>query len=254
MSYFNLRKEHPEPEPEPEAVEEEPPEETEDEPEDEPAEHGPILTGLLGPGTWIAAHFGTGTAWGVHVVAVWAVGFYGGWTAAGILLGWLAAVLLFVPKECLDGAAAWIERRINPPQDDSEEPAEPAGEPLVGPDPQDVIDLVRDVIGDDRGALLTALRQPLRAPDTKAVREVLATAGMRVRPGVRTGAGNGPGVHRDDLPPLSPADEAPDGERCLPRSTANNNTNSALRVQSREGMTIINDPADRHRTHSLKKP
>jgi hypothetical protein len=251
MSYFSLRKHQPEPEPE--AVEEAPPEETEEEPE-EAAARGPILTGLLGPGTWIAARFGTGAVWAVHAIAVWAIGFYGGWTAAGIILGWLAAVLLFTPKEYLDRATAWIERRINPPQDDNEEPAEPTGEQPVEPDPQDVIDLVRDVIGDDRGTLLTALRQPLRAPDTKAVREVLAAAGMRVRPGVRTGAGNGPGVHRDDLPPLSPADETPDGERCLPRSAANNNTNSALLVQSREGMTIINDPADRHRTHSLKKP
>jgi hypothetical protein len=46
--------------------------------------YGPLLTGLLGPGTWLAVRFGTGTAWTVHVVAVWAVGFYGGWIAAGI--------------------------------------------------------------------------------------------------------------------------------------------------------------------------
>lgn len=259
MSYFNLRKERHDPQAE--AVEEDldetadgDPEEAEPEEQREAAAHGPILTGIIGPSQWIAAHFGTSTAWAVHGIAVWACVFYGGWVAAGVITAWLLLVLAFVPKEFLDQATAWIEGAPDDGEETDEAPDEPAGEPPAGPDPADVVDLVRDVIGDDRGALLTALRQPLRVADTKAVKEVLAGAGIRVRPGVRTAAGNGPGVHRDDVPTTSPAEETPDGERCLPSSTANNNTNSALRVESREGMTIINDPADRHRTHSLKKP
>lgn len=110
MSYFSLRKG--EPETEPEEVEEEQPEEAEDEPEKKPAKtYGPILTGLLGPGQWVAARFGTGSAWGIHGVAVWAIGFYGGWTAVGIVLAWLLAVGLFTPPETLDRAAGWLERR-----------------------------------------------------------------------------------------------------------------------------------------------
>ena len=134
-------------------------------------------------------------------------------------------------------------------------PAGPGEEPTSDePDPQDVADLVRDLIGDDRGILLTTLRAPLQAADTRAVRELLHTAGIRVRPGVRAAAGNGPGVHRDDLPaPSPPPEEAPVGDVAA-GETANTNNNNALRVESREGMTIINDPADRHRTHSLKKP
>lgn len=143
--------------------------------------------------------------------------------------------------------AAWLVA----PNEPSEEPTE--DEPTE-PDPQDVADLVRDLIGDDRGILLTALRQPLHAADTRAVRELLAAAGIDVRPGVRTRGGNGPGVHRDDLPApvVPPADHSPSDVAA--GETANTNANNALRVESREGMTIINDPADRHRAHSLKKP
>lgn len=255
MTYFNLRKRADEPEPE--EVEEEQPEETADEPEEEKPEetYGPILTGVLGPGAWIAAHFGMSTAVGVHVVAVWAIGFYGDWVAAGIVLGWLAAVLAFVPREHLEQLAARVEKRAGihraaPGEAGDEGTAE--GPPQ--PDPQDVLDLVRDVVGSDRGALLTALRQPLHAADTRAVRGVLAAADIRVREGVRTRAGNGPGVHRDDLPPAPPTLDAPTGGRVVAGEGTNNNTNTALTVEHREGMTIIRDPADRHRTHTLKKP
>lgn len=109
MTYFNLRK-HADPEPEEEA-EEEQPEEAEAEPEKKKPDkvYGPILTGLLGPGAWISRRIGPGWAWGVHVVAVWAIGYYGDWTAAGIILGWLLAVLAFVPRELKDRIAKWIE-------------------------------------------------------------------------------------------------------------------------------------------------
>lgn len=144
-------------------------------------------------------------------------------------------------------AAAWWVAPIAAGEPDD------ADEAPTGPDPQDVTDLVRDLIGDDTGALLTALRMPLHAADTRAVRELLAAAGIPVRAGVRTARGNGPGVHRADLPALPPplTDPSPDG--VVAGQSANTNTNNALRVESREGMTIISDPADRHRTHSLKK-
>lgn len=171
---------------------------------------------------------------GVGVVAC-AVNRYRTWIV-WILLVWCAAAWMHAPAEA------------DEPRD------EPAGETPTGPDPQDVLDLVRDLIGDDRGVLLTGLRQPFRVADTRAVREVLAAADIRVREGVRTGRGNGPGVHRDDVPPVSPTLDPPSGRPVVAGEATNNNTTNTLRVQSREGMTIINDPADRHRTHSLKKP
>ena len=137
---------------------------------------------------------------------------------------------------------------------EADEPSNgPTGDEPGEPDPQDVIDLVRDLVGDDTGVLLTAIRQPLHAADTRAVRALLAAAGIPVRPGVRTARGNGPGVHRDDLPAPAPLPADPSPTAVVAGEAANANANNELRVQSREGMTIINDPADRHRTHSLKK-
>ncbi|MGW4560082.1 hypothetical protein ACWEOV_41705 [Streptomyces sp. NPDC004365] len=57
------------------------------------------------------------------------------------------------------------------------------------------------VAGPGRSVLLTELRDQLGVGDTKVVRALLSEAGVPVRSGVRTVAGNGPGVHRDDLPP-----------------------------------------------------
>jgi hypothetical protein len=136
MNYFSLRKHAPEPVDEDlDEVVEEPDEETEtvvDEPPAEPPSSlGALLQGVCGPSAWIAARIGTGAAWAVHAVAVWAVGFYGGLVTAGIILGWLAAVLLFTPKEYLDRATARIERRTartpdeTQPEPDDDAPADP---------------------------------------------------------------------------------------------------------------------------------
>lgn len=150
-------------------------------------------------------------------------------------------------------AAAWMHAPKQLAEPPAGEDDESAGEEPSEPDRKDVVDLVRDLIGDDRGVLLTALRTPLQAADTRAVRETLHAAGIEWRKGVRTEAGNGPGVHRDDLPPLPPTEgSAPVGSLTC-TNTANTNANNTLRVESREGMTIITDPADRHRAHSLKK-
>lgn len=179
----------------------------------------------------------------------------GALAAAGYLAVYGCAHAPHVARFAIPGAvvaccvAAWC---VAPEQTD--EPSDDATDAeLAEPDPQDVADLVRDLIGDDRGVLLTGLRQPLRAASTRAVREMLDGAGIPVRPGVRTSAGNGPGVHRDDMPAPAPPPEAPSSEGVGAGEHANTNTNNALRVQSQAGMTIINDPADRHRAHSLKK-
>jgi hypothetical protein len=197
MNYFSLRKERPEPEPE--AVEEEPAEETEAEPEDEPGGHGPVLTGLLGPGTWISARFGTGAAWAVHVVAVWACSFYGGWIAAGIVVVWLLTVLLFVPREHLEQLAARIEERITGlPELPAEEPDEAPVDPLVM--------VLRQLIADAPGVHLKTLAEHLQAAapeealDRAAVRAKLAALQIPTRASVRDASGRvNEGVHRADL-------------------------------------------------------
>lgn len=179
---------------------------------------------------------------------------YGALAAGCYVVAYSCAHAPHVARFAIPGAiVAWCVAALCVAPAADAEPAEPAEEEPADPDPQDVEDLVRDLIGDNTGVLLTALRQPLHAADTRAVRELLATAGIRVRPGVRTAAGNGPGVHRDDVPAPSALPGAPSSTVVAAGQPANTNTNNELRVESREGMTIINDPADRHRTHSLKK-
>lgn len=199
VTYFNLRK-HADPEPEEEADEEQP-EEAEGEAEKaKPArQYGPILAGLLGPGAWIAARFGTSAAWGIHVVAVWAIGFYGGWTAAGIILVWLAAVLGFVPKDDLDRFSSRLERRSG---GDVTEVPEVAQAAALNP----VVPLLWRLIADAPGAHLKTLTADLKKAtpdqplDKASVRGHLAALGIPLRGSVRDAAGKvNEGVHRDDL-------------------------------------------------------
>jgi hypothetical protein len=212
MSYFSLRKHAPEPEPD-EAEEETPAvEEAEGEngEEERPAakSHGPLLTGLLGPGRWLTAHFGINTAWAVHVVAVWAIGFYGGWTAAGVILVWLVAVLLFVPTEHLDRFTDAIERRSSGHSKAS--PATPAstgGEAIRG--------LLLELIGEGRGVHLRTVLAYLQehgqweGKEVADLRQHLEALGIPVRPKVKVGGTPTRGVLKADLEALPPVGETP---------------------------------------------
>lgn len=208
MSYFSLRKERPEPEPE--TVEEEPLEAPEGEPEPEPEEQpavarGPILTGLLGPGNWVAARFGTGAAWAVHAIAVWAISFYGGWIAAGVILAWLLAVLLFVPREHLDRATAAIERRTP-----GSSPQTPTAAPPPGGEREVVRQLLLDLIGETHGVHLRTVLAHLQKHSQWEGRTVadlrvhLEALGIPVQPKVKVAGTPTRGVLKADLEALSP--------------------------------------------------
>jgi hypothetical protein len=140
-------------------------------------------------------------------------------------------------------AQAWRAGRREQPAD--EEPA------------PDVAAALRRLVGDDRGVLLTRLRDDLGVTETKTVRALLATAGIPIRAGVRTRAGNGPGVHADDIPALPPATD--DG--CCCRSGANANANNGAEGETQEGLRvdrigqsgyILRDPADTVRHHKVR--
>lgn len=152
-----------------------------------------------------------------------------------------------------DKARAWRAGRQAPDATEDEQDDE---------EDIDVTDALRSLAGDGRHVLLTELRDAVGAPDTKAVRALLDEAGVPVRSGVRTPAGNGPGVHQDDIPtPLPDQEDAQDG-CCSCRSTANANTNNAdsdaggegLRVQ-RIGVAgrIVYPPAEQHRHHRARR-
>lgn len=208
MSYFSLRKHAPEPEPDEVAEEpEEGAEGDENAQQEQPVgkPHGPLLTGLLGPGRWLAAHFGMSTAWGVHAAAVWMIFYYGGVVATGVAAVWLLAVLLFTPREYLERLATSIERLGNRPDEDAEDEEEPPPtDPLVA--------LLWHLIGDAPGAhLKTAARrmqeasgQPVDRASVRArvaaIRARLNALHIPVKASVRDAAGKvNEGVHRDDL-------------------------------------------------------
>ncbi|MFB6680274.1 hypothetical protein ACFCWG_49435, partial [Streptomyces sp. NPDC056390] len=138
------------------------------------------LLARLGPGSRVlllrlVARFGWQLTSAVLAAAVYAAPRYRQWIV-WVLLGWCAAAWSHAPSD--ESAGDHVED----PSEAVEDSPLPVQEPSAEPDPVDVADLVRDVIGTDRGALLTALRGPLGAADTKAVRECLDAADIPVRP------------------------------------------------------------------------
>ncbi|MBE4790998.1 hypothetical protein [Streptomyces caniscabiei] len=102
----------------------------------------------------------------------------------------------------------------------------------------DIAGALRRLSGDaGSSVLLTALRDHLTLPDTKAVKALLDEAGIRHK-AVRTPDGNGPGVHVKDIPPVSsPTPEAHD-ERCCCRSDDNNNADNTPDGDPRKGTRV----------------
>ena len=160
---------------------------------------------------------------------------YTAYLVAGILLdrAWLKA-------------RGWIARRKEDRED--ELPAEDV----------DVVGALQSLASGGRHVLLTELKTKLGVADTKAVRALLDGSLVPVRPGVRTPAGNGPGVHYDDVPPV--VDDPSEG-RCLCRSDANANGNNEGGEGAREGLRVepiglsghvVRDPADDVRHHEVR--
>jgi len=209
MSYFSLRKHAPEPEPD-EVVEEAPDveEEAEETVEEQPAkQYGPLLTGVFGPGRWIAARFSPGAALGVHVVAVWAVFFYGGWVAVGVVFVWLLAVLAFVPREHLDRLSIRLEQRSRPT------PATAPAEPRNPGDREGALRLLHTVLGEAPGVHLRTVLAYLQehgqweGKEVADLRRHLEALGILVRPKVKVDGTPTRGVLKADLEALPPIEE-----------------------------------------------
>lgn len=208
MTYFNLRKHAATPEPK--VVDEEEFDETDDEPETAAAPPagwaGALQLGVCGPGAWITARFGITTSWTVHVVAVWAFFYYGAWVAAGIAAGWTLAVLVFVPREYLDRAAAVVERRFTPP---------PKPPPSVAPggERESVRRLLLDLIGEAHGVHLKTVLAHLQdhgqweGKKVADLRVHLQALGIPVDPKLRVGRVPTRGVSRTALEALPPVEE-----------------------------------------------
>lgn len=182
--------------------------------------------------------------------------------AAGLMAAWglIAAApeaAYFVAglgaSACCRKGRAWIDRRRATTDEE-----EPEGEEQLEPEPEpvDIGEHLRALGEGGHHVLLTGLQQSAGLPDTKAVRALLAEAGIPVRAGVRTPAGNGPGVHMADIPGTPSPDGAPLFERCLCSSAANANTNNGQEDGPEKGLrvepigqagTVVHDPAEAHR-------
>lgn len=150
---------------------------------------------------------------------------------------------------------------ISTPADDTPEAdddqAEEEPEPTA-PTPAEAHALTVSLVAGGTSVLLTQLAADLAAshpgwqPSTKAVRALLAGAGITVRAGVRTPDGNGPGVHHQDVPPLpSSSDSAPSSgvvANVGPGQSANANANNTGEDPAREGFALRADPDNPART------
>lgn len=164
-------------------------------------------------------------------------------------LRWAFAAALIITIGIAAARRRALEQEGQEPEDETGEDEAPA------PDPADMADIVRE-LGEGTGVLLTRLRDQLQEEypgtgwTTKDVRSLLAAAEVRVREGVRvTGVGNGPGVHRDDVPPpLSPLLPRPPVGVVAAGQDANTNANN-VRVQHHAGGAHITVTPARQEAH-----
>lgn len=145
---------------------------------------------------------------------------------------------------------AWAKTRRAPVDGDEDDEEEP-----------DVMEALQHLGRNGDSVLLTQLRKRLRVTDTKAVKKLLKADGIRWRDGVRTPAGNGPGVHHEDIPAPPPREAAPSESGCSCSSgpttatptTASEERGEGLRVEPiGQAGAIIRDPADTVRHHRVK--
>lgn len=162
------------------------------------------------------------------------------WIVGGVALAERRALWVLLAAVCI---TAWVAGRSDEEDGDEDQDAD-------GPDGADMADIVRE-LGTGTGVLLTRLRDQLLEEypgtgwTTKDVRGLLAADQVRVREGVRvSGAGNGPGVHRDDVPaPLSPATPPPPVGVVAAGQSANTNSNNVTVVRSAGGAQVTVTPA-----------
>lgn len=182
-----------------------------------------------------------------------AAGFVIGLLLAAPVLWWPLAAGWLIASWCTSPAAAETDQEVEETAEEDEQT-----DPVAIPTAVDAHRLTARLAAGGTSVLLTRLAAELAAqhpdwvPSTKAVRDLLATASIRVREGVRTPDGNGPGVHHHDAPPTLP----PPGEP-LPAGvvgdvgagrSANANANNTEPGPVREGFYTVPHPTDPHRT------
>jgi hypothetical protein len=137
-------------------------------------------------------------------------------------------------------AAGWLRRRR-----EGREEVEVEEEP-------DVVEALQHLGRNGDHVLLTQLRKRCGAADTKTVRKLLKAERIRVRDGVRTPGGNGPGVHQDDIPAPPPAEATPSESGCSCRSatTPTPTTGTTVEPIGLAGL-VVKDGSEATRQHRV---
>ncbi|MCM3822262.1 hypothetical protein ACP4TB_28760 [Streptomyces sp. DR3-1] len=168
---------------------------------------------------------------------------------AWIVAAWIAAPAIEDAEEEGDDGEEEVEEA---PVEGAEEVAEegpevvPAEAPL--PTREELAVALRAVA--DPNVHTAALATHLGLP-AERVRAALKAAGIPAGGQVRMGGVPSTGIKAADFPPLPPSGEGAPEPVVVAGQASNNDSNNAPRVVTREGMTIIHDPAETHRHHRV---
>ncbi|MFE3853416.1 hypothetical protein ACFXPN_20050 [Streptomyces griseorubiginosus] len=167
---------------------------------------GALVQGVTGWFTWCASLITPRWTYTLHLVAVWAACYYGGWVFVGVVLALAVAFVTFMPRDPVDRITTRLEqvgtpRADTPDKDSPATPEQPPADPLVA--------LMWKLIGGASGVHLKTLAKVLaaaaeqagkEAPSKALVEAALTTRGIPLRDSVRdTSKKVNRGVHREDL-------------------------------------------------------
>ncbi|MGW9638829.1 hypothetical protein ACWHAU_06680 [Streptomyces albidoflavus] len=165
---------------------------------------------------------------------------------AWIIAAWIAAPAVEEGEE--EGEGVEEEAPVEGAEEVAEEGPEvaPAEAPL--PTREELAVALRAVA--DPNVHTAALATHLGLP-AERVRAALKAAGIPAGGGVRMGGVTSTGIKAAHFPPLPPSGEGAPAPVVVAGQASNNSNSNAPRVVTREGMTIIHDPADTHRHHRV---
>ncbi|NEC14827.1 hypothetical protein G3I34_21675 [Streptomyces sp. SID8014] len=168
---------------------------------------------------------------------------------AWIVAAWIAAPSIEeAEEEGDDGEEEGEEAPVEGAEEAAEEGPEVAPVEAPLPTREELAQALHAVA--DPNVHTAALAAHLSLP-AERVRAALKAAGIPVGGQVRMGGVPSTGIKAADFPPLSPSGEGSPGPVVVAGQASNNNSNNAPRVVTREGMTIIHDPAETHRHHRV---
>jgi hypothetical protein len=165
-----------------------------------------LRQGVAGWFAWCADLITPRWTYTLHLVALWAACYYGGWVFVGVVLALAVAFVTFMPRDPVDRITTRLEQ-VGTPRADSPDKGSPATPEQSPADP--LVALMWKLIAGASGVHLKTLAQVLaaaaeqeghEAPSKALVEAALTTRGIPLRDSVRdTSKKVNRGVHREDL-------------------------------------------------------